>query len=95
MTAALARKARGSGRSRATVVLLLLVLWFLPLQQGLGQGLSSSEAAAIVREETGGRVLGVKSEKRDGTRVYRVKVLLPKGRVRYFAVDRRTGRILR
>ena len=95
MTAALARKARGSGRSRTTVVLLLLVLWFLPLQQGLGQGLSSSEAAAIVREETGGRVLGVKSEKRDGTRVYRVKVLLPKGRVRYYAVDRRTGRIVR
>ena len=77
------------------MVLLLLVLWFLPLQQGLGQGLSSSEAAAIVREETGGRVLGVKSEKRDGTRIYRVKVLLPKGRVRYYAVDRRTGRIVR
>ena len=95
MTAALARKVGNSRRIRAAVVFLLFVLWFLPLGTGLAQGVSSGEAAAIVREETGGRVLGVKSEKRDGTRVYRVKVLLPKGRVRYYAVDRRTGRILR
>ncbi len=95
MTAAFARKVGICRRVRVAVVFLLFVLWFLPLEKGLAQGLSSGEAAAIVREETGGRVLGVKSEKRNGSRVYRVKVLLPKGRVRYYEVDRRSGRILR
>ncbi len=95
MIAAIARKAGISKRFPSAVVLLLLVLWVLPLERGLAQSLSSNEAAAIVREATGGRVLGVKSEKRDGSRYYRVKVLLPKGRVRYYEVDRRTGRILR
>ena len=47
-------------------------------------------AAAKVRDATGGRVLGVRSDGRGG---YRVKVLLPGGRVRVVSVDGHTGRM--
>ena len=77
------------------MLVLLLVLWALPFQTGLAQGIDSAQAAAIVREQTGGRVLSVRADDRGQRQVYRVKVLLPKGRVRYYEVDRRSGRIVR
>ncbi len=49
-------------------------------------GLSQDEAAAKVREETGGRVLDVQTGTQDGLAVYLVKVLLPDGRVRVVTV---------
>lgn len=49
--------------------------------------LSQDEAAAKVREETGGRVLDVKTAMQDGVAVYLVKVLLPDGRVRVVTVS--------
>ena len=49
-------------------------------------GLSQDEAAAKVREETGGRVLDVQTGTRDGMAIYFVKVLLPDGRVRVVTV---------
>ena len=48
--------------------------------------LSQDEAAAKVREETGGRVLDVQTGTQDGLAVYLVKVLLPDGRVRVVTV---------
>ena len=95
MTVAIARTARISKRLVASVLFLLFLLWFLPVEQGMAQDISSSEAAAIVRKQTGGRVLSVRPQNRDQIRGYRVKVLLPKGRVRYFVVDGRTGRVVR
>lgn len=49
-------------------------------------GISQDEAAAKVRESTGGRVLDVRTESQDGVAVYVVKVLLPDGRVRVVTV---------
>jgi len=49
--------------------------------------LSQDEAAAKVREDTGGRVLDVQTGTQDGLAVYLVKVLLPDGRVRVVTVS--------
>ena len=51
-------------------------------------GISQDEAAASVREATGGRVLDVRTETQDGVAVYAVKVLLPDGRIRVVTVGR-------
>ena len=48
--------------------------------------LSQDEAAAKVRRDTGGRILGVQPGTQDGLTVYIVKVLLPDGRVREVTV---------
>jgi uncharacterized membrane protein YkoI len=77
------------------MLVLLLALWLYPLHDGHAQGIDSGEAASIVRSQTGGRVLSVRPASRGKASVYRVKVLLPGGRVRYYEVDRRSGRILR
>ena len=58
------------------------------------RAVSPDNAAAIVRDSTGARVLGVRLSERAGQAAYRVKVLLPGGRVRVFHVDARTGRVL-
>jgi uncharacterized membrane protein YkoI len=50
-------------------------------------GLSQDDAAAKVREETGGRVLDVQTGTQDGLAVYFVKVLLPDGRIRLVTVS--------
>lgn len=49
-------------------------------------GISQDEAAAQVREATGGRVLDVRTQIQDGVSVYIVKVLLPDGRIRIVTV---------
>jgi len=49
--------------------------------------MSQDQAAAKVREQTGGRVLHVKTGSQDGATVYLVKVLLPDGRVRVVTVS--------
>lgn len=51
--------------------------------------LSEDQAAAKVREETGGRVLDVQTAMQDGVAVYLVKVLLPDGHVRVVTVSSR------
>ena len=48
---------------------------------------SQDQAAAKVREDTGGRVLDVKTEIQNGVSVYLVKVLLTDGRVRVITVS--------
>ena len=62
-----------------------------PGEQLLAQSgqLSQDEAAAKVRRDTGGRILGVQPGTQDGLTVYFVKVLLPDGRVREVTVRSR------
>lgn len=55
---------------------------------------SADEAAALVREATGGRILDVRLDGAARPPVYRVKVLLDGGRVRVYRVDANTGRML-
>ena len=50
-----------------------------------------SEAATKVVRKTGGKVLKVTQEERNGKQVYRVKVLLPEGRIKTVFVDKATG----
>lgn len=55
---------------------------------------SADQAAALVRAQSGGRILGLRLESRAQPPVYRVKVLLDGGRVRVYRVDASTGKIL-
>jgi uncharacterized membrane protein YkoI len=50
-------------------------------------------AANAARKETGGRVLGVEGENRDGRPGYRVRVLQPDGRVRSLHYDSDSGAV--
>ena len=50
-------------------------------------------AARIVERSTGGKVLSVDRQEKKGRIMYRVKVLLPEGRVRTVMVDGETGRM--
>lgn len=50
-------------------------------------------AARIVERNTGGKVLGIQRQEKKGKTVYRVKVLLPEGRVRTVTVDAETGQM--
>ena len=58
------------------------------------QAVGPDRAAAIVRRALGGRVLSVKTVGDSGARRYRVKILLPGGRVRVVNVDAARGRIV-
>ena len=60
-----------------------------PLRLAQAGGMSPDEAAARVRQQTGGRVLNVQSGSQNGTTVYMVKVLLPDGRVRVVTISSR------
>lgn len=62
------------------------VVWQYPLA-----ALTSSDAARLVERKTGGKVLAVSEEERGGKRVYRIKVLLPEGRIRTLFIDRDSG----
>ena len=52
-------------------------------RHGHQPGMTAAQAAEAARRRTGGRVLTVKPSKKG----YRVKVLTPKGEVRYVPVD--------
>jgi hypothetical protein len=64
----------------------------------LAQGtpaVSADEAAALVRQSSGGRILGVRRVDTASGPAYHVKVLLDGGRVRVYVVDAGSGQILR
>lgn len=67
----------------------------LLLAQTVPGGASADEAAALVREASGGRILGVRRVKTAHGPAYHVKVLLAGGRVRVYVVDVSSGEILR
>ncbi len=56
--------------------------------------ISADEAARVAFEVTGGQVVNVQGQpNRQGRYVYRVRVLMPNGRVRDVVVDGQTGQI--
>lgn len=57
-------------------------------------GISLQQAVRKVRRATGGRVLSAGPAEVDGRPAYRVKVLMPGGRVRVVLVDARSGALL-
>lgn len=59
----------------------------------LAADIGPDQAAAIVRDLTGGRVLGVRAVTRNGRLVYQVKVL-KNGHVRIYNVDGNSGNVL-
>ncbi len=50
-------------------------------------GQSLSEATESVKQRTGGRILSTKTTQSGGQRVYKIKVLLPSGKVQTFTVS--------
>ena len=59
----------------------------------LAGDIGPAQAAAAARAATGGKVLAVHAARIDGRAVYRVKLLLPGGRVRTITVDAESGQI--
>jgi len=57
-------------------------------------GIDADQAAAIARQDSGGRVLSLKQVMGPEGPAYRVKILRD-GRVRVFYVDARDGRLMR
>ncbi len=58
-----------------------------------GGGIGPDRAAAIARDATGARVLGVRPAPRGAPREYMVKILTPDGRVLRVPVDAATGAV--
>ena len=71
------------------LVSLVLTGAHLPLQ---AQKLSPSQAADSARDVTGGKVLKVRPL-RSGSTDYRIKMLLPEGKVRNIVVDGNSGEV--
>jgi uncharacterized membrane protein YkoI len=62
-----------------------------PVRLATKNGISLDQATAIVRKETGGRVLSADRQSRNGQTIYRIKVLMPSGVVKVVRVDAATG----
>jgi uncharacterized membrane protein YkoI len=60
---------------------------FISRQPQFRPGISLDQAIQRIRRETGGRILAADTVRNDGTLTYRIKVLMPDGRVRVFHVD--------
>ena len=56
------------------------------------RGISLDEAVSRVRRQSDGRILSAETVRRDGRRVYRIKVLSQDGRVSRVDIDADTGR---
>ena len=72
------------------VVLLsaLMLAWAVPAWADV----SRDDAAAMVQNASGGRVLAVEKTEHEGRAVWRVKVLTPQGEVKVVMIDAATGR---
>lgn len=64
-----------------------LITPFIARQPQFRPGMSLDEAIQRIRRETGGRILAADTVRNDSTVTYRIKVLMPDGRVRVFHVD--------
>ncbi|HYE37965.1 PepSY domain-containing protein [Methylocaldum sp.] len=64
-----------------------LITPFITRQPQFRSGISLDEAIQRIRRETGGRILAADTVRNDGAVTYRIKVLMPNGRVRVFYVD--------
>ena len=72
---------------------LLRVRVAAPLVAVQGGDVGPAAAAAAARRATGGRVLNVNGRRSGDQTIYRVKVLLPGGRVRTVTVDGGSGQV--
>ena len=57
------------------------------IQLAQAKSKSISAAAQSIKQRTGGRILSTKTVNKNGQRVYKIKVLLPSGRVKTFKVN--------
>lgn len=57
----------------------------IQLTQANNQGLNG--AAQAIKQQTGGRILSAKTVGPKGHRVYKIKILLPSGKVQVFKVN--------
>lgn len=73
-----------------TLITALMLALSLPARADV----SRDDAAAMVQQATGGRVLAVDQAQREGRLVWRVKVLTPKGEVIVVLIDAASGRRL-
>lgn len=55
---------------------------------------SRDDAATVAQKASGGRVLAVEKNEREGHPVWRVKVLTPQGEVKVILIDAASGRTL-
>jgi len=60
---------------------------FIPRQPEYRPRIGLDEAVRRVQRETGGRILSAEAVQGPGAPAYRIKVLLPSGRVRVIVVD--------
>lgn len=58
-----------------------------PVMLASSDGVTLEQATDKVRRETGGRILSASESRRDGRKIYRIKVLLPSGHVRVVTVN--------
>jgi len=63
------------------------IMPFIARQPQFRSGISLDDAIQRVRRETGGRILAADTVGNGGAVTYRIKVLMPDGRVRVFYVD--------
>lgn len=57
------------------------------------QPLSLDEAAKLVQQRTGGRVLSAEAARSNGQTYYLIRILVRKGQVKVYRVDPHSGRI--
>lgn len=86
-------------------VLIALLLAIAPLhanaarslpvatQQAQSRSLSLNEAATMVQQRVGGRVLAADTKQSNGKTYYQIRVLVKKGQVKVYRVDPESGRI--
>lgn len=72
----------------------LITALMLALSLPAWADVSRDDAAAMVQQSTGGRVLAVDQAQREGRLVWRVKVLTSKGEVIVVLIDAASGRRL-
>ena len=60
---------------------------YIQLAQNNNQNLD--EAVQSIKQKTGGRILSAKTVEKDGQRIYKIKVLLPSGKIQTFKVNAR------
>lgn len=84
------------------IVLLALAMSLTPVADTSARGLSgvyaraavsANEAAEIVRNRVGGKILAVETLRDENGTVYRVKILTRDAEVRVYHVDARSGAI--
>lgn len=62
-------------------------------QQSQARPLSLDEAATLVQQRVGGRVLAADTKQSNGKTYYQIRILVKKGQIKVYRVDPDSGRI--